>query len=207
MRSLTKTPVLKIDPAKPGRAAIGLAADAVRRGCLVVFPTETVYGIAANLSDRKAVERLYEVKKRFRGKPFTVHIADLKTIRAMGCAIPKSARRAIKKYWPGPLTVILKAKGGGKIGFRMPANAVALELIREARVPVVAPSANISGRKPPTDAALALKELDGLVDLVIDAGATSVGVESTVADFTVDPPAILRKGAITRPALERAVKG
>ena len=202
-----KTVVIKVDPKDPDPLTIASAAAAIKSGKLVAFPTETVYGLAANFSDRKAVDRLYEVKKRFRGKPFTVHIADAKTIRAMGCIITKKARMAIKKYWPGPLTIVLKSRSGGKIGFRMPANKVALELLRKAEVPVVAPSANISGKMPPTEAKCVLKYLDGVVDILIDSGKTEVGVESTVIDLSVNPPVILREGAIKRAALMRAIKG
>lgn len=207
MRSLRKTVVFKVDPKTPDACAIAHAAKAVKEGLLVAFPTETVYGIAANLLDAKAVDRLYEVKKRFKGKPFTVHIADVKTIRDMGCAISKKAKAAMEKFWPGPLTIILKSKDGRKIGFRMPANKVALELISASAVPVVAPSANISGNKPPTDAKSVLRDLNGTIDVLIDSGPTDVGIESTVVDLTVTPPVILREGAIKRATLMRALKG
>ena len=207
MLLLKKTTVFKVDPEKPDAKAIAAAAKAVRKGGLVAFPTETVYGLAASLLNKRALDRLYEVKKRFRGKPFTVHIADVKTIRDMGCAIPKKARAAMKRFWPGPLTIVLKAKDGRKIGFRMPANKVALEFIRASEVPVVAPSANISGRTPPKDAKSVLKDLDGTIDMLIDSGPTEVGVESTVVDLTVDPPVILREGAIKRAKFMRAIIG
>lgn len=207
MQTLKKTTVFKVDPKAPDAAAIGHAAKAIKDGLLVAFPTETVYGLAANLLDHKAVDRLYEVKKRFKGKPFTVHISDVKMIRDMGCTISKRAKAAIDKFWPGPLTIILKAKDGRKIGFRMPANKVALELISQAAVPVVAPSANISGNKPPTDGKSVLKELDGTIDVLIDSGPTDVGIESTVVDLTVTPPVILREGAIKRATIMRALKG
>jgi L-threonylcarbamoyladenylate synthase len=206
MLPLKKTRVLKVDPEKPDAGAIEAAAGAVRNGLLVAFPTETVYGLAANLLDRKAVDRLYEVKKRFRGKPFTVHIADIRTIREMGCSVTKKARSAMERFWPGPLTVILRSKDGRKTGFRMPANRVALEFIRASGVPVVAPSANISGKRPPTNAKSVLKDLDGTIEMLLDAGPTEVGVESTVADFTVDPPEILREGAISKQKLLSALK-
>ena len=114
----------------------------------------------------------------------------------MKCPLTKEARSLIKKYWPGPLTIILRSRNGKKIGFRMPANKTALELIKRTRVPVVAPSANISGKLPPTSAAEALKYLDGRVDLVIDGGRANVGVESTVVDLSGKTPVILREGAI-----------
>lgn len=203
---IKKTIVLKVDPKSPDAAAIAQAAKAVKEGLLVAFPTETVYGIAANFLDHKAVDKLYEVKKRFKGKPFTVHIADPGAIRDMGCSIPKKAKAAIEKFWPGPLTIILKSKDGRKIGFRMPANKVALDLISASAVPVVAPSANLSGAKPPTDAKAVLRDLDGTIDILIDSGPTHIGIESTVVDLTVTPPVILREGAIKRAALMRILK-
>jgi L-threonylcarbamoyladenylate synthase len=191
-----RTKVLKVDPDNPAVFAIRNAAKLIRSGALVAFPTETVYGIAAKASDKRAVERLYEVKARDRGKPFTVHTADVETIEKMGCRLTLQARRLVDKFWPGPLTVILESKDGKKVGFRMPANKVALELIKAAGVPVVAPSANKSGKPPPTDAEGVLKELDGRIELVIDSGPTRVGVESTVVDMTASPPKVLREGAI-----------
>jgi L-threonylcarbamoyladenylate synthase len=172
----------------------------------VAFPTETVYGIAANILDQKALDRLYEVKRRFKGKPFTVHIADMGAIRDMGCAVTAKAKLAIRKFWPGPLTVILKSRDGRSVGFRMPANRVAIELIKASGVPIAAPSANISGKAPPADAKLVLEDLDGRIDILIDSGRTAVGVESTVVDFTVDPPVVLREGAIKERALRKALE-
>lgn len=207
MRPLKKTMVFKVDPKAPSAAVIAHAAGAIKDGLLVAFPTETVYGIAANLLDAKALDRLYEVKKRFKGKPFTIHIASVKIIRDMRCSIPKKAKILIDKFWPGPLTIVLKSEDGRKIGFRMPANKVALELIGVSAVPVVAPSANISGAKPPTDARNVLKALSGKIDVLLDSGPTEVGIESTVVDMSVTPPAILREGAIKRAAIMRALKG
>jgi L-threonylcarbamoyladenylate synthase len=191
-----KTLLFKVDPERPDREKITCCAAILRGGALVAFPTETVYGLAANLLDPGAIDSLYKVKGRPRAKPFTVHIADTSAIKKMGCRLDKRAKALIRDFWPGPLTVILKAKGGRKVGFRMPANKTALELIRHAAVPVVAPSANLSGRKPPTKAADVLKQLGGKIDALIDAGRTKVGVESTVVDLTASPPRILREGAV-----------
>lgn len=201
-----KTSVLKTDPRRPDKKVIAAAAKVIRQGGLVAFPTETVYGLAANLLNEDAIKALYAVKERAQNKPFTVHIADLNIIRKMGCSITAQARRLIEKFWPGPLTIVLKSKTGPKIGFRMPANKVALELIKSAGLPVVAPSANLSGSKPPTDAEGVLKELNGKIDIVIDAGPTDVGVESTVIDLTVYPPVILREGAIKRGQIEKSLR-
>lgn len=189
---------VKINPRNPEPDLIASAADTIRKGGLVVFPTETVYGIAANLLDEKAIERLYRVKERPKDKPFTVHISDVKMIEKMGCELSKEALSLISRFWPGPLTIILKSADGKSVGFRMPANKIAFRLIEAAGVPVVAPSANLSGRDAPASASEAMKDLSGLVDMVLDGGRTEVGVESTVVDMTVVPPKILREGAIKK---------
>jgi Sua5/YciO/YrdC/YwlC family protein len=197
--------VIKIDPVNPDKKIIASAAKIIREGGLVIFPTETVYGIAANLLCDKAVARLYRVKARPEGKPFTVHISDLKMIRDMGCAITGPAEKLMAKFWPGPLTIILKSPGKEKIGFRMPANNVALELIRVSGVPVIAPSANLSGRSAPVTAEDAMADLKDKVDMVIDGGPTAVGLESTVVDLTTDPYKVLRAGAIKEEELSKAL--
>lgn len=191
-----KTYVVKIDPKNPDKAGIEAAALAVKEGKLVAFPTETVYGIAANFFDKQAIERLYKIKKRPVKKPFTVHIADIKAIESLGCRMTKEALILAGKFWPGPLTMVLPLGKDKSLGFRIPANSIALELIKKAGVPIVAPSANLSGHKSPINAQEVLDELDGKIDILIDGGQTNVGVESTVVDMTVDPPKILREGAI-----------
>lgn len=194
---MKSTLILKVDPKKPDAESIAYAAAGIRFGRLVAFPTETVYGLAANLLKKSAVSDLYRVKNRPRGKPFTVHIADLKQVALMGCRITAPAKRLIREFWPGPLTIILRTSSGKKIGFRMPANKVAIELIRKAGVPVVAPSANLSGSKPPVNTKDVLHDLGGSIDMVLDAGVTKVGIESTVVDMSVNPPRVLREGAIS----------
>jgi L-threonylcarbamoyladenylate synthase len=196
-----KTYVVKIDPKRPEKDKIASAAEAVRSGSLVAFPTETVYGIAANFLDEKAIARLYSIKGRPAHKPFTVHIADIKAIEPLGCRISKQTLRLAEKFWPGPLTMVLPLGKDRSLGFRIPANRIALELIKNCGVPVVAPSANLSGNTPPVNAGQVLEELDGKIDMLLDGGATDVGVESTVIDMTVTPPKILRQGAIGREAI------
>lgn len=202
MRSV-KTIVLKVDALSPDEKLISQAAQAIREGGLVAFPTETVYGIAANRLDEKAIESLRAVKNRPEDKPFTVHVSDLSMIEKLGCVVTKDAKVLIDKFWPGPLTIILRSDSGEKIGFRMPANKTALALIAEAKVPVVAPSANVSGNAAPSTAEEVLKDLDGKIDILLDAGSTEVGVESTVVDATATPPKILRKGAVAIAELEK----
>ncbi len=199
------TLLITVDPDKPNEDVIAYAAGIVRNGGIVAFPTETVYGLAANVFNKKAVERLYSIKSRPRAKPFTVHIADTSAIEKMGCRISKKAARLIKKFWPGPLTIILKSRDGRKVGFRMPANTTALRLISAAGVPVIAPSANLSGKTPPVSAREALKDMDGKIDMVLDAGRTKIGVESTVIDITASACVILREGAISSKLLLKAL--
>ena len=197
------TAVIRINASRPSAAGIKKAALVLKKGGLVVFPTETVYGLGANLLDKKAVEKIYEIKKRPRNKPLTVHVADTASVRKIVGKIPPGAGKLIERYWPGPLTIILRDRRGGKTGFRMPDNKIAFDLIKKAGVPVVAPSANISGNKPPTSAKEALRDLDGKVDIVIDGGRTAIGVESTVVDMTGRRPKILREGAISKAEIER----
>lgn len=197
------TVVIRVNSSRPELARIEKAALALKRGGLVAFPTETVYGLGANLLDKKAVEKVYRIKNRPRKKPLTVHIADVATVKKMAGMIPPMAGRLMDRYWPGPLTIILKDRRGKKTGFRMPDNKVALLLIKKAGVPVVAPSANISGNRPPVSAKEVLRDLGGEIDIVIDSGKTKIGVESTVVDMTGRTPKILREGTISKTEIER----
>lgn len=196
------TKVLKIERDTPDESAIQFAAALLKDGGLVAFPTETVYGIGANFLNKETIKKLYEVKKRPHNKPFTIHIASVEAIKKMNCEISPVAERLIKKFWPGPLTIILKC-GDNKLGFRMPKNTVAKRLISKSGVPVVAPSANISGEEPATEAGEILKKFDGKIDLILDNGKTEFGRESTVVDTTVSPYKILREGAISKDNVER----
>ncbi len=219
---MTKTKVLKIDRDSSDKSVIGFAAELLRNGGLVAFPTETVYGIGANFLDKKAIKKLYEVKKRPLNKPFTVHISSLDTIAEMQCEISPPAERLIKEFWPGPLTVVLKCTlstpgvekrfqgfhpGGGKgtLGFRMPRNRIAKELISESGIPVAAPSANVSGEKAPAEAGEILKKFDGKIDLILDSGKTQFSRESTIVDATKFPCKILREGAIPESEIRRVL--
>ena len=190
------TEVIKINPEEPERVFLRQAADVLMDGGLVAFPTETVYGLGANYLDKKAVGRLYEVKSRPANKPFTIHIADKDVLAKLSCRVSNEAKAVIERFWPGPLTVILSDDSGIKLGFRMPKNRLALELIALCGVPIVAPSANISGNTPPRNCADVLRDLDGMIDLVLDGGDTEVGIESTVCDLSETPVRILRRGAI-----------
>jgi len=204
MNLFKKIKLHKVDPDSPATSVIEEAARAIREGGIVAFPTETVYGLAANLLNNEAIERLYRVKRRPANKPFTIHVASVEMVKDIVSDISDSAGRLIDKFWPGPLTIILDSKDGEKTGFRMPANKIALSLIEKSGVPVVAPSANISGNKPPTCADEVLMDLDDGIDMILDGGPTEFGVESTVVDVTLSPYKVLREGAIKDGQLREA---
>jgi tRNA threonylcarbamoyl adenosine modification protein (Sua5/YciO/YrdC/YwlC family) len=193
---MSATKIIKVDPVFPLKEAIRQAAKVLTGGGLVIIPTETVYGIAANALDKKALQRLYKVKNRPLNKPFAILIAQEDKVRELAVDISVAAYKLMHKFWPGPLTLILKSASVGKVGLRMPDNSVALAIAAEAGVPLACPSANITGNPAPVNFEQAIKDLDGLVDLAIDAGAANIGRESTVVDLTVDPAQITRSGAI-----------
>ena len=186
----------------------------LRQGGLVAFPTETVYGLGANGLDAEAVNKIYEAKGRPQDNPLILHIAEVKQLFGLVKSVPLLAETLMKYFWPGPLTLVFQkndkipaeASGGLQtIAIRQPAHPVALELVREAGVPVAAPSANIAGRPSPTTANHVLHDLQGRVDMVIDGGQTNVGLESTVVDVTGGVPVLLRPGAVTAEMLEAVI--
>ena len=191
-----KTEIIKIDERNPDKDALKKAAGIIKRGGLVAFPTETVYGLAADYRNKKAIEKLCMVKKRPEGKPFTVHISSPSELKKLSCKVSHFSKSLIKRFWPGPLTLIFKAESGKKIGIRMPRNKVALDFISACKSSIVAPSANISGNSPPRRAEDVLADLDGKIELLLDAGQTEVGTESTVVDISEFPYRIVRIGAI-----------
>jgi L-threonylcarbamoyladenylate synthase len=201
---------LIVDPERPespvAREAIGHAAGILRAGGLVAFPTETVYGLGGNALDKSAVDAIFKAKRRPAWDPVIVHIADESMLEALVHDIPAVARRLMRAFWPGPLTLLLPrsplvsdnvTSGRPFVGIRMPAHPVALMLIRHAGVPVAAPSANLFGRISPTTATHVLHDLNGRIDAVLDAGPTAHGVESTVLDPCQSPMRIYRPGAVT----------
>jgi L-threonylcarbamoyladenylate synthase len=188
------------------QAALAQAVKILRAGGLVALPTETVYGLGANALDAAAVVRIFRAKKRPSWDPVIAHISGLDMLDGLVAEIPESARKLMEAFWPGPLTLLLPRSaavpdvvtaGRPLVGVRMPAHPVALALIRQAGVPVAAPSANIFGHISPTTAAHVLDDLDGRIDAVLDAGPTEHGVESTVLDPCQSPMVIYRPGAVT----------
>lgn len=203
---MTLTKIVKTASVNPEQNYIMEAASVLKEGGLVLIPTETVYGIAANMLNKKTLVRLSEIKQRPKDKPFSALIEEKLKIEEFARSIPIAAYKLSDKFWPGPLTLLLKSKDGGKVGLRMPDNEIALKLVTLSGVPVVCPSANLSGKPAPGSFQEAIKELNGLVDFAIDAGDTKLGIESSVVDLTVEPLQIKRAGAIKKEEIEAAIK-
>jgi L-threonylcarbamoyladenylate synthase len=209
-----KTVVLELDPRAPDASILARAAEILRRGGLVAFPTETVYGVGAHALDREAVDRIFAAKGRPATNPLIVHVADESAARALARAWPDAAARLAQKFWPGPLTLVVAktdavpdvvTAGGATVALRVPAHPVALALLREAGMPLAAPSANLSTRLSPTRAEHVLRGLEGRIDMLLDAGPTPGGIESTVLDVTTSPPRVLRPGLVTPGDIEAIV--
>jgi len=208
------TRVLKVDSAQPDPAIIEEAAAALREGKLVAFPTETVYGLGANALDPAAVAKIFAAKERPAIDPLIVHLAHIGQISMCASHVPPAARKLGLAFWAGPLTIILPKKpqvpdsvtaGRPNVALRVPAHRVARALMELAGVPVAAPSANRFSRPSPTTAAHVLADLEGRVDVVLDGGATDIGVESTIIDFTVEPPVMRRPGGVTLEQIQAVV--
>jgi tRNA threonylcarbamoyl adenosine modification protein (Sua5/YciO/YrdC/YwlC family) len=172
------------------------AGEVLRRGGLVAFPTETVYGIAVAATIPAAVDRLYQIKRRPRGKPMTLMVADVAEVRRRCRRIPPAAERLMERFWPGPLTLVLSDRDGLLTGFRLPNHPLARGLVREAGVPLLVPSANIADEPPAVTAEQVLAAFPDELDLVIDGGSAVGGVPSTVVRVTDEGVEVLREGAI-----------
>lgn len=209
-----RTRVVRVDSLAPETEILEEAAEVLRRGGLVAFPTETVYGLGANALDERAVQRLFEAKGRPPSNPVIVHVASAASARALTTNWTEAAERLSGHFWPGPLTLVLPrapripdlvTAGGPTVGLRMPAHPVALALIQRADLPIAAPSANRSSTVSPTTAEHVRRSLEGRIELILDAGPTQRGIESTVVDITVTPPRILRPGPITQLELAEVI--
>lgn len=204
--------VLQVGDAASRRAALKEAAELLRAGGLVAFPTETVYGLGAHALDERAVERIYEAKGRPSLNPLIVHVASTQLARELALDWTEAAEAVARAFWPGPVTLVVRKRdiipdivtaGLNTVGLRVPAHPVALALLDEAAIPVAAPSANRSTHVSPTTAQHVVRGLGDAVDLVLDGGPTTVGIESTVVDVTGRVPRILRPGMIARDAIAR----
>ncbi|MCW4006403.1 MAG: L-threonylcarbamoyladenylate synthase [Candidatus Bathyarchaeota archaeon] len=209
-----QTQTLQINPANPEKETIQTAAEIIKTGGLVAFPTETVYGLGADALNPKAVTALFEAKKRPQDNPPIVHVADPQTVHSLAVQVSEKAEKLMQQFWPGPLTLVFKRSsvvpevttaGLDTVAVRMPKNPVALALIKACGCPIAAPSANMAGKPSPTTAAHVMEDLAGRIDAVLDGGAAEVGVESTVLDVSVEPPMLLRPGAVTLEELQQAI--
>ncbi len=197
---------IKVNPNNFSDTELLAAATAIKNGGICAFPTETVYGLGANAFDEEAVKKIFEAKGRPGDNPLIVHISDMRDVYSLCEYVPPKARQLMERFWGGPLTLILKKSknvpsivtaGLDTVAIRLPSHPVANALIRLCALPIAAPSANLSGKPSPTAAKHVIADMDGRADVIIDGGDALYGLESTVLDLTVEPPAILRPGAVT----------
>lgn len=204
----------KIDSENINNEIIKKAAGILQKGGLVAFPTETVYGLGANGLNAEACRKIYEAKGRPSDNPLILHIGDISQLKDIVTEVPEKAQKIIDAFWPGPVTIVFKKKdivpdsvSGGldTVAVRFPSNKTARLIIKAAGVPVAAPSANTSGKPSPTKAEHVLHDMNGKIDMIIDGGSCTVGLESTIIDVTTDVPSLLRPGAITKEMLENII--
>lgn len=209
-----QTIIKKVDENCINEAVMNEAGALLKEGALVAFPTETVYGLGANALDAEAAAKIYAAKGRPSDNPLIVHIADMESLPLITAEIPEAAVKLAEKFWPGPLTMVLKKSeavpygttgGLDTVAVRMPSHPIALEMIRKGGGYIAAPSANTSGRPSPTLASHVAEDMNGIIPLILDGGAVGIGIESTIIDLTDEVPTILRPGFITREMLEEVV--
>jgi len=190
------------------------ASELLKKGEIVAIPTETVYGLAANALNTRAVKKIFTAKGRPSDNPLIVHIYDKAQVSLLAKDISKKAEQLMDEFWPGPLTLVLKKKkavsdvitgGLDTVAIRMPAHPVAFSILEECQLPLAAPSANISGKPSPTSAQQVFEDLEGRIPVIVDGGSCDIGLESTVLDVSVDPPCILRPGAVTREMISELI--
>ena len=208
------TKILKINPNKIIVSKIEEAADVIKNGNLVAFPTETVYGLGADVFNKKAISKIFKAKKRPFNDPLIVHIADIEELNLLTSQVSQVVLKLAEAFWPGPLTLVVKksnsvsnlvTSGLDTVAVRMPNNNIALSLIRKSNTPIAAPSANLFGRTSPTEAWHVVDDLGGRIEVIIDGGKTKVGVESTVVDTTSVPVRLLRAGGVTVEQLQSVI--
>ncbi len=209
-----ETKLVKVDTKNPEKSVLTEAAEILKNGGLVAFPTETVYGLGANGLDEKACKRIYEAKGRPSDNPLILTIGDLDGLYKIVGKVTENAKKIIDAFWPGPITLVLpkadcvpETVTGGldTVAVRYPSNKIARELIKIAGIPVAAPSANSSGKPSPTRASHVEFDLNGKIEMIIDGGAADWGLESTILDVSEDKPVLLRPGAVTQDMIEDIV--
>ena len=209
-----ETKIVAIDENNIDLNVINEAGSIIKNGGLVAFPTETVYGLGGDALNKESSKKIYAAKGRPSDNPLIVHIADIKDLEHIVSEIPETAVKLADAFWPGPLTMIFKKSptvpkettgGLDTVAVRMPSDKIAAAFIKASGGYVAAPSANLSGRPSPTLAKYVIEDMDGRVDMIIDGGASFVGLESTIVDLTEDTPVILRPGYITKEMLENAL--
>lgn len=199
------------DPEQVTGEALSEAAQIIRNGGLVAFPTETVYGLGANALDEEAAKKIYAAKGRPSDNPLIAHISCMEELEPLVARIPEAARKLAEACWPGPLTMVFPKSSkvpygttGGldTVAVRMPSDPIARRLIRLAGVPIAAPSANTSGRPSPTTAQHVWQDMNGKIEMILDGGPVGIGVESTIVDVSGAIPTLLRPGAVTMEMLQ-----
>ena len=194
-----------------GKEGISEAAEILKGGGLVAFPTETVYGLGGNGLDKEAAKKIYAAKGRPSDNPLILHVSSIEEVYPLVKALPEKAKKLMEAFWPGPLTLVLpksdivpKESTGGleTVALRSPENALTLDLIRACGFPIAGPSANLSGRPSPTEASHVFEDLGGRIEGILEDGAVGIGVESTIVDLSENCPTLLRPGAITPEDLE-----
>lgn len=203
--------IIKVDVKNPQKEAIKKATEVLKIGGVVVYPTETLYGLGANPFDEQALQKVFEIKGRDLSKPISLAFRDIEHVKRFA-EINSTAEKIIKKFLPGPLTIILTSKlqlddilGGNKIGVRIPDNKVALELLKEVKFPLTSTSANLSGSKNPETAKEAINQIGEKVDLVLDAGKCKYGKPSTVVDLSSGEIEVVREGIIGKKELLKLI--
>lgn len=205
-----KTRTVVVDPKTPQTEVVQQAVEALRRGGLVAFPTDTLYALGADALAADAIERVLLVKGRHRGKPLSILVPSVEAIVALGVSLGDGVRDLMQAFWPGPLTVVVKAPGRfpavltaatGTIGLRIPGGVVAQSMLAAFGGPIIGTSANKAGGADPADAKTVQRALGGQIDLILDGGRVALGVPSTVIDCSVEPARLLREGAVPRATL------
>lgn len=209
-----ETKIITIDRKNPDKELLYEAGELLKKGALVAFPTETVYGLGGDGLQADVAARIYEAKGRPSDNPLILHIADLKALEVLAVDVPELAYRLADKFWPGPLTMILKksdivpyATTGGleTVAIRMPSDEIAREIIQASGTYIAAPSANLSGRPSPTKAEHVIEDLSGRIEMIVDGGNSDIGLESSIIDLSGGVPMILRPGYITKEDFEQVV--